>query len=373
VLRIRDNGDMRINLRGLTVGMGLVCLACSVGPTGAPAATAAPARGSATIPVAPASPAPATGSFDPSRVAEVLGPAVGTIIVNTQTGTGEGSGFVVAAEGSVSYMLTNNHVIDAARKIQVLMPDGKHFTARVQGADPLQDIAVLRLDDGGLPRAVFGDSSKLRVGQPVVAIGSPLGHTGSVSAGIISALHRSIQAGSRNPSSTESETLPDVLQTDAPINPGNSGGPLADAGGQVIGVNTAASTNASGIGFAIPSLIAKRIAEALIAGRKPGHPYLGICYATEAQALAGGTNFSGFGAVISKALPGTPAEKAGLKGGDTIEMFDGIPLNNGQTLGGVMQLHNPGDTVKVTVARGTGTTDLTVTLGDRPDTPTGQC
>jgi putative serine protease PepD len=365
---------MRINLRfAATIGLALACLACSVGPTAPSVATAAPSRGSATIPVAPASPATPAGVFDPSRVAEILGPAVGTIIVNTQTGTAEGSGFVVAGEGSVSYMLTNNHVIDAARKIQVLMPDGKHFTAKVQGTDPLQDLAVLRLDDAGLPRAVLGDSSKLRVGQAVVAIGSPLGHTGSVSAGIISALHRSIQAGSRNPSSTESENLPDVLQTDAPINPGNSGGPLADANGQVIGVNTAASTNASGIGFAIPSLIAKRIAEALIAGRKPGHPYLGICYATEAQALAGGTSFSGFGAVVSKTLAGTPAEKAGLKGGDTIQVVDGVPLNNGQTLGGVMQLHNPGDTLKITVARGSGTTDLTLTLGDRPETSTGQC
>jgi putative serine protease PepD len=368
-----ENGKASVNLRGRALaaaGVALLAVGCSSGST--PSAQATPVRGAATIPVATGQAPVPSGVFDPARVAEILGPAVGTVIVNTSGGIGEGSGFVVSAEAAVSYMVTNNHVIDGARKVQVLMPDGKHFVAKIQGADPIQDIAVLRLDDPKLPRATFGDSTKVRVGQPVVAIGSPLGNQGSVTTGIISAPHRSIQAGGRNPTSLQSESLPDVLQTDAPINPGNSGGPLADAAGQVIGVNTAASTNANRIGFAIPSLIAKRIAEALIAGRKPGHPYLGVCYAGEAQALASGTTFSGFGAVVSKTLPGTPAEKAGVKAGDTIQAVDGIPLNNGQTLGGVIQLHNPGETVKITVARGGGTTDLNLTLGDRPETP-GQC
>jgi S1-C subfamily serine protease len=159
-----------------------------------------------------------------------------------------------------------------------------------------------------------------------------------------------------------------VLQTDAPINPGNSGGPLADANGNVVGVNTAASNGANSIGFAIPSLVAKRIADALIAGRKPGHPYVGVCYSTVEDALAAGQDVKGYGVVVSRALPDTPADRAGIRSGDVIEKVDGVDLNNGQTLGGVLQLHNPGDRVRMTVVRGSGSTDLDVTLGDRPAT-----
>jgi S1-C subfamily serine protease len=284
------------------------------------------------------------------------------IIANSRVGNSEGTGFVVLSDASSSYMITNNHVIDGATKIQVLMPDGKHFPATVQGADPQGDIAVLKLPDPKLPKAEFADSTKLRVGQPVVAIGSALGNQGTVTTGIISSLHRTVTAGT----GSSSETLPDVLQTDAAINAGNSGGPLADAAGRVIGVNTAGTSNANGINFAIPSVIAKRIADALIAGRAPGHPYLGICTTSEISALARGQDFPGYGDLITKAIPGTPAEQGGLKAGDVIEKVDGVDLNNGQTLGGQLQLHNPGEQVTITVLRAGATVDVKVTLGDRP-------
>ena len=304
--------------------------------------------------------------FDPEQVASVLGPAVGLVLVSTARGGATGSGFAVANQGGTTYMATNNHVVEGATRVQVLMPDGRHFVATVQGTDTVRDVAVIKIADGSLPLATFADSSTLKAGQHVVAIGAPLGNQGSVTAGIISALHRTIQAGGGGGAS---ESLPDVLQTDAAINPGNSGGPLADASGRVVGINTAASTGATNIGFAIPSNLARRIVEALIAGRKPGNPYLGVAYDTEDDALRKGESFSGFGVVVTNVIAGCPADRAGVRSGDTIQRVDGIDLNNGQTLGGVLQNHNPGDTVTLTVARSGGTSDVKAVLVDRPSNP----
>jgi S1-C subfamily serine protease len=269
-------------------------------------------------------------------------------------------------------MITNNHVVSGAASAEVLLPDGRHYTATVQGTDPLEDIAILKIPDGSLPMAEFGDSTKVKPGQPVAAIGSPEGASGfgSVTVGVISAVHRTLSNVGTGRGQT-GENLPDVLQTDAPINPGNSGGPLADADGRVIGINTAGDTSANSIGFAIPSLIAKRIAEDLIAGRKPGHPYVGVSYQDIASYLASHSSSSiqGYGVVVSCVVPGSPAEKAGVKGGDVVEKIDRTDLNNGQTLGGVLQLHKPGDTVPFVVLRGSSQTTLSVTLGDRPASP----
>ena len=357
---VMDNVRSGLPLRGAAVAILLVLVAgCSTSLPHASQASPIP------ISVAPAASAGASG-FDPAHVAEVLAPAVGEIIVNTSGGIATGSGFVIQAGGGTSYLMTNNHVVQGARKVQVLMLDGRHFTATVVGTDPIEDLAVVKVSDT-LPVAQFGDSTRLRVGQPVVAIGSPLGQEGSVTAGILSALHRTISAGGGQ--GQASETLPEVLQTDAPINPGNSGGPLADGNGQVIGVNTAASNGANSIGFAIPSSIARRIGQALIDGKKPGHPYLGVAFDTLEVALEKGKNVEGFGVVVGCTVPGLPAAKAGLKAGDLIEKFDGISLNNGQSLAGVLQLHNPGDTVKLTVVRGGSTQELTATLADRPTQP----
>ena len=341
-------------------------------PARSPAGSS-PAPGEAiTISPQPKPPIPEGSAFDPQRVAEVLAPAVATIIVNRPGGgAGEGSGFVLAHGTNVSYLVTNNHVIANAARVQVLMPDGRHFAAAIHGADPQGDIAVLRVDDANLPVAGFADSTQLRVGQRVVAIGSPLGNEGTVTVGVISALHRSITASGRATGPTES--LPDVLQTDAAINPGNSGGPLADAQGRVVGVNTATSSSATGIGFAIPSNVVKRIAEALIAGKKPGHPYLGLTYQNEQDALASGASFRGYGVLVRDVIRGCPADKAGLRGGDVIQRIDEVGLNNGQTLGGLIQVHNPGERVKLTIVRGDSTMDLEVTLVDRPASPETGC
>ncbi len=323
-----------------------------------------------TIPVVSPAPPVSTGAFDPAHVVQVLGPAVAELIVTTAAGGGIGSGFVIAHENGASYLLTNNHVVAGAARVTVLMPDGRHFTATVQGTDPIQDLAVVKVSDGSLPLAQFGDSTKLVVGQQVVAIGSPLGNQSSVTSGIISALHRTISASAG--AGTPAESLPDVMQTDAAINPGNSGGPLADADGNVIGVNTAANNTGQGIGFAIPSLIAKRIAQDLIAGKKPGHPYMGVCYQSEDAALAGGTDLPGYGVLVTAALSGGPAAKAGLEAGDVIEKVDGVDLNNGQTLGGVIQPHSPGETVQLTVLRSGSTTTVPLTLADRSSASSSQ-
>jgi S1-C subfamily serine protease len=364
---------MRFLKPSAAIALGLlVATACTTHPIGSrtsptPSPLASP---TAVVSIPVATPAPVTsGGFNPARVVQVLGPAVAELIV-TQAGGGGGigSGFVIAHDTGASFIVTNNHVVANAGKVIVLMPDGRHFTATVQGNDPIQDIAVVRVADASLPLAQFGDSTKLVVGQQVVAIGSPLGNQGSVTAGIISALHRTISTSASG--GLPAESLPDVLQTDAAINPGNSGGPLADGEGNVIGVNTATNTAGQGIGYAIPSLIAKRIAQDLIAGRKPGHPYIGVCYQSEDAFLVGGADVAGYGVLVTAALPGTPAAKAGLKAGDLIEKVDSVELNNGQTLGGAIQTHAPGDTVQLTVLRGGALTTLPLTLADRSSAST---
>ncbi len=345
------------------------CTATLRTPQARSSSSPSPSRAAASPQASP--PIPEGVAFDPQRVAEVLGPAVATVIVNRGNGAAEGSGFVIRHDGNASYLLTNNHVVAGATKVLVLMPDGRHFTTAIQGTDPQGDIAVLKVSEANLPLATWGDSTQLRAGQRVVAIGSPLGNEGSVTSGIISALHRSISAGGRV--TGPSESLPDVLQTDAAINPGNSGGPLADAQGRVVGVNTAVSSSANNIGFAIPSNVARRIAEALIAGRRPGHPYLGVSYQTEHDALASGLRINGYGVLVRQVLSGCPAEKAGLRQGDVIQKVDGVDLTNGQTLGGVVQLHNPGDRIRLTILRGDTPRDIELMLTDRPSAPESGC
>ena len=357
----------------------LLLAGCSLSVPRASAPTARPSTstGAAEIPVATPTPGAAGATptaFDAVHVYSVLAPAVALIIVSTRQGTAEGSGFVVARAGGTSYLITNNHVVNGATSAEVLLPDGRHYTSPVQGTDPQEDIAVLKVPDGNLPLAVFGDSTRIKPGQPVAAIGSPEGATdfGSVTVGVISAVHRTLSnVGGGGGRSQTGENLPDVIQTDAPINPGNSGGPLADADGLVIGINTAGDTAANSIGFAIPSLVAKRIADDLIAGRKPGHPYVGVSYQDIASYLAGhaSSTIQGYGIVVSCAVPGGPAEKAGIRSNDVVEKIDRTSLNNGETLGGVLQLHKPGDTVPFVVVRGSGQTTINVTLGDRPANP----
>ena len=356
-------------LAALALGLLLPALAgcdVQVSSTGAPAPPT-PTVGRPGIASIPLTTEPAAGVFDAVHVNRVLGPAVAEVIVNTAQGTQLGSGFVIAHAASTSYLLTNNHVVQGARRVQVLMPDGRHFLAEVQGADPVEDIAVLRGGDATLPLAVFAESTALRVGQPVAAIGSPEGNQSSLTVGVVSAVHRqlsNISAGRGQPS----ESLPDVIQTDAAINPGNSGGPLADAAGHVVGVNTAGETGAQNIGFAIPSLVARRIAEDLIAGRTPGHPYVGICFLDLPDALASAdyADLKGHGVVVTGIVRGGPGDRAGLTRADVVQALDTTDLSSGNTLGGVLQLHRPGDQVTFSVLRGGAARTVRVTLGDRP-------
>jgi S1-C subfamily serine protease len=363
--------------RAATIGvlLALLLAACSTQtPTNSGqtsrSASASPSA-SASAPSIAAAPGPTNaGSFDAPHAAQVLGPAVGLVIATgvagaRGSGSAEGSTFVFRAQGGTSYLLTNNHVVEGARRVQVLMPDGRHFTVEVAGTDAIEDVAVLKVADT-LPVAQFSDSTRLQVGQPVVAIGSPQGSQGfdTVTVGAISALHRQLTGVGGG--GAQSENLNDVLQTDAAINPGNSGGPLGDGNGRVVGMNTAGSTNATGIGFAIPSAVLQRVVPSLLQGKSPGHPYVGVCFQAIEDALAATPDVKGYGVVVQRTLPGTPAEKAGIQTGDVIEKIDGTDLNSGQTMGGVLQLHNPGDTVKMTALRGSGTVNLSLTLGDRP-------
>jgi len=356
----------------------ILVTACTANQTSTTQSPAAALPSGSTAPLA-SNPPPASTSgagFDATHAAQVLGPSVGLIIASgagARGGNAEGSGFAFSSQGGTSYVLTNNHVISGASRVQVVMPDGRHFVAQVQGADPVNDVAVLKVSDS-LPVAQFADSTRLQVGQPVVAIGSPLGSQGfgSVTTGVISALHRTL-SNVGGGAAGSSESLADVLQTDAAINPGNSGGPLGDTNGRVVGMNTAGSSSATGIGFAIPSAILQRVAQSLVQGKTPGHPYVGICTQPVEAALATNPNIKGYGVVITKTLPGTPAEKAGMESGDVIQKIDKTDLNNGQTLGGVLQLHSPGDTVKMTVLRDGSTVDLSVTLTDRPSSGGSPC
>jgi len=298
-------------------------------------------------------------------VARTLGPAVGTIIARHAAGGGDslGSGFVIGHDGSHSYLLTNNHVVDASTDLHVVMPGGKNLHASTVGVDTFYDLAVVSVADTSLPVAVFASSSQLQVGQQVVAIGSPLGNEGSVTMGVISALHRTIKAGSTG---SQSETLQDVLQTDASINPGNSGGPLADLDGRVVGVNVAIAGNASNIGFSIPSDLARSVAQELIQHHTVHHPFLGIAYLTAIDATESGQGFDGPGVLVTDVRDGTPAAAAGFHVNDILQKVDGVAIDNGETLGGLIQRHHVGDVVQFTVKRGSAILTLKATLAERP-------
>ena len=304
------------------------------------------------------------GTLATVAVARQLAPAVGTIVA-TQSATSDlGSGFVIAHDSAVSYLVTNNHVVSGAVGLHVEMPDGQEFVAKLVGADSLDDIAVVSVPSTTLPQATFGTSANLTVGQPVIAIGSPLGNQGSVTSGVISALHRTISAGDTG--GTSSETLEDVLQTDASINPGNSGGPLADMQGRIIGINVAVAGNTSRIGFSIPSDVAQNVAQSLIAHQAVKHPFLGISYLTAIDATESGQPYTGPGVLVTKVVDGTPAASAGFHTGDVLMAVNGTTIDNGQTLGGLIQQYHVGDSVAFTVRRGSDTMKLQATLTERP-------
>jgi putative serine protease PepD len=286
-------------------------------------------------------------------------PSVVSIETISSDGGSTGSGFVIDPNG---YLLTNNHVLAGALTIKVMLNDGREFAAKILGRDESYDLAVLKISATGLKALQFGDSDKVQVGDPVIAIGSPLGLSGTVTQGIISAKNRPVTAGDNN----SSTSFISALQTDAAINPGNSGGPLVDATGAVIGVNSAIASlgNAGssqagsiGLGFAIPINQARKTADQLIKNGKATYPVIGV---------AVDMNYNSGGALIAKKataiLPGGPAAKAGLRPGDLITAIDGIKINTPEELIVEIRTHNVGDEVTITYLRGKTTGNVKLIL-----------
>ena len=314
-----------------------------------------------------------------SRVVEQVSPSVVSIVTNVNTRTifgmseqrAAGTGVVLSSDG---YILTNHHVINGASKVQVITSDGTTYdTVRVVGSDPLNDIAYLKIRGAkDLQPAEIGDSSTVRVGQQVIAIGNALGqYQNTVSSGIISGKGRPIMAGDGSGSSPES--LNDLLQTDAAINPGNSGGPLLNLSGQVIGINTAIASDAQGIGFAIPVNATKGTTKTVLAGKGVKRSYLGVRYVEITAAVAKQYDLPvKVGAYVtsddgSAVVAGSPAAKAGLRQKDIITKVNDQKVG---TAGGVATLageYAPGDTITLTYLRGSTEHTVKVTLGDFND------
>ena len=265
-----------------------------------------------------------------SRLAKLISPAVvniSTVGGGSQAGresasgslvTSEGTGFFIHASG---YLLTNDHVIDGARDITVRTATDRVFKARVIGRDPRTDLALLQVDGRGpFPIAPLGDSSKISPGEWVVAIGNPFGLSHTVTAGIVSAVGRSDVQPTGKP------MLASFIQTDASINPGNSGGPLCNIRGEVIGINTAIRGDAQGIGFAIPSNMAKKLLPQLATGRVE-RSFLGLAFREVTPELAKVLKLERVaGAIVTEVGPGSPADQAGLRAGDVLTSFDGQPV-----------------------------------------------
>ncbi len=304
----------------------------------------------------------------PSTVAITTEAVVASGYRSTQQIAGEGSGIVLSKDG---YILTNKHVVpNGTRAVTVVMADGKQYeNVKVVGRDPFNDIAFLKIDDvDNLTPAQFGDSTQVKPGQQVVAIGNALGQfRNSVSAGIISGLGRPIQAQDDMGSS---EQLEDLFQTDAAINPGNSGGPLVNLAGEVIGINTAVSEEGQAIGFAIPIHAAKKMIDSVLKTGKVVKPYLGVRYislnpetAKELGApLNAGALIAGGGGQVG-VIAGSPAAKAGLREGDIITKIDDQVIDTEHGLTGRLSQYAAGDKVRLMLYRPGGKEQqVTVTL-----------
>ena len=276
---------------------------------------------------------------------------------------GIGSGFIVRSDG---YIVTNNHVVEGARLLQVILRDqAKTYDARVVGTSPDDDVAVLKVDAQDLPALNWGDSSSLKVGQLAIAIGSPLGQQNSVTKGVISALHRSISVP--DPTSGLTENILNAIQTDAQINPGNSGGPLLNSAGQVVGVNFAIEQAQAGpgLGFALDGNAARDIANQLIQTGHVNRPFLGVTY-QQLDETAAAANALVVGAWVTDITAGSPAARAGIKVHDVITKVNSQAIDDLHPLKDVLRQYAPGTRVSVTIYRGGKTQTLQVTLGTHP-------
>ncbi len=299
-----------------------------------------------------------------AKVAAAVSPSVVSINVETGNGGDTGSGVILRSDGTI---VTNNHVVAAAADgtgtISVKFNDGSTASATILGRDPDTDLAVIKAADvSGKTPATLGSTSTVHVGDTVLALGSPLGLDGSVTSGIVSALHRTVLLGSENGSGSGA-SVSDAIQTDAAINPGNSGGPLVDDHGRVIGINSAIASlgqsagggqsGSIGVGFAIPVEEVKSVADQLIKGQTPKHALLGVNISDDPNG----------GALITSVVSGSAAAKAGLRAGDVITEVDQATINDGSSLSEVIRAHSPGDKVTVHYTRGGAARSTTLTLG----------
>jgi Do/DeqQ family serine protease len=342
-------------------------------------AGAAPSVGTiaATAPVATAAVNQATQLSDAfASVAEHVSPSVVTVKIeakqempeifrnnpffrvpdNDEGGVvkGSGSGVIFRSDGAI---LTNNHVVEHATRINVVLKDGRNFKAKVVGRDPAVDLAVIKIDAKGLPAAAFADSGKARVGDWVLAIGAPFGLEYTLTAGVLSAKGRG---------SIGANEIEDYLQTDASINPGNSGGPLVDLTGSVLGINTMI-INGSGIGFAIPANLARNVAEQLLANGKVRRAWLGVSFQELTPDLAKSLGKPDtHGALVSGVIPDSPAGKAGVHAGDIIEKVDQDPVSEGRDLLRDVLMKPVGSQVALTVRRDGKLQTISVKTAERP-------
>jgi putative serine protease PepD len=264
----------------------------------------------------------------------------------------EGSGFVYDKRGDI---VTNQHVVSGASSISVKFWTGKTYKAKLIGSDSSTDLAIIRVSAPAsiLHPLTLGDSSAVQVGDAVIAIGSPFGLSETVTSGIVSALHRTMDA-------PNNYTISDSIQTDAPINHGNSGGPLIDAAGRVIGVNAqiqSDSGGSDGVGFAIPANTVRTVVTQLVAGKTVEHAYLGVSISDSSSPQ---------GAQLTRVVAGTPAGKAGLQAGDVIVSLAGTAIRGSADLSRVIDAKRPGDSVSVTYLRGGKQHTVTLKLGTRP-------
>jgi len=305
-----------------------------------------------------------SNGMNTKAISALVTPTVVSISVTATAGSGTGSGSIYRSNASTSYIITNNHVIESAATsgtIKVEFTNGDQVNATIVGRDPMYDLAVLAIKTGNLPTIAIGDSSKVSVGDPVLAIGSPLGLASTVTSGIISALNRPVTTGD-----VGSQSYVNAIQTDAAINPGNSGGALVDAQGRIIGVNSAIATLSSGgtsgsigLGFSIPINEAKRVIEEIIATGKSTRPVLGVFFDTE---------FTGVGARILRLSPGEGAERAGIPAGSVIRTIDGLKIPDEVAAIVKIRSYAPGTTITVVVdlPNNGGSKSFRVTLGTAP-------
>jgi putative serine protease PepD len=323
-----------------------------------------------------------------AAIATKVLPSVVSINVTASNQSDTGSGVVLSSDG---YVLTNNHVVSAAANgglVAVTFNDGSTVSAKIVGTDSLDDLAVIKASKTGLKPATLGDSSAIQVGDPVLAVGSPLGLSGTVTSGIVSAINRPVETQDQSQQQidpfglgngqdqTTNPTVIDAIQTDAAINPGNSGGALVDSSGEVIGINSAIASLGSsalgssqsgniGVGFAIPINQAKTISNELIKTGQASHPLLGV--SLQDQTGSNGVDR----AIVHSVTSGGPAEKAGIKEGDVITAIDGAQTEGADAVIAAIRSHQPGQRVTVTFQRGGGSHTVTATLAAQPTSKQG--